>query len=542
MARQYFIPGFGFIDAGIGKEYLIPGMGFIEEEEGENVEVSCSVDSLSITTFVSSVKLNANVSVGTVNLSTAEGKAFVEYPTVVQAEVCPLTITTYKTTIPIDINLLANVCNLTIQSKVASVKNVISILATSKSLTLQTYDVVIEYDRNVLVNLTTLDIASHKANINARTNVLALRKPLRITTYQSTIFQWEPHYGDWRDWKGQGAWAFTEQQNKWGYLNNPRWKVTPQTPVNYTGNESNEPQIWTPPGGIYSANGSGKHLPCGHWHKVAILKDSIYVPYVFTTDVNNYVSVFNKEGDLINRWGTAGTGNGEFGYPGPWGISVYEEEVYVLDSGNNRVQIFSLEGVFSRTWGSFGTDVDAGEIRGARDMVIYNGIVYLIDPGYGGVIQMFNPDGTFIDSWVPYDNSGGSLDEMICIDDETFCARNLRISVHSLTGGSCKRSWTAPWYSAFSHITNDGSTLWINRGSDTIENESIVGTSLSSFVSSSAYGALYYYNDEIFSISRVEDKIVVFSPEGTIVRSWLVHTPASMLALNKVYVYSRKIR
>ncbi len=50
------------------------------------------------------------------------------------------------------------------------------------------------------------------------------------------------HYGDWRDYagtgmwavengheslialKGQGVWPFVEQEDKWGYLNNPRWR------------------------------------------------------------------------------------------------------------------------------------------------------------------------------------------------------------------------------------------------------------------------------------------------------------------------------
>lgn len=40
-------------------------------------------------------------------------------------------------------------------------------------------------------------------------------------------------------------WDFTEQKNKWGYLNNPNWTSTPSAPVNYDGREDEEPQIWT---------------------------------------------------------------------------------------------------------------------------------------------------------------------------------------------------------------------------------------------------------------------------------------------------------
>ena len=65
-------------------------------------------------------------------------------------------------------------------------------------------------------------------------------------------------------------WPFTPQPNKWGYLNNPNWVPVPVAPVNYDGNESNEPQIWVP-GSKGSVGNSVKHFPCGHWHKIVIV-------------------------------------------------------------------------------------------------------------------------------------------------------------------------------------------------------------------------------------------------------------------------------
>ena len=49
---------------------------------------------------------------------------------------------------------------------------------------------------------------------------------------------------DWRSAKGLGPWDFKKQENKWGYLNNPIWTASPEDPVDYTGRESEEPQIW----------------------------------------------------------------------------------------------------------------------------------------------------------------------------------------------------------------------------------------------------------------------------------------------------------
>lgn len=68
------------------------------------------------------------------------------------------------------------------------------------------------------------------------------------------------------DLKNQGVWPFTEKQNVWGYINNPRWQSEPTEAVSYTGRESEEPQIW-PMEGNFSSGDSKQHIPCGHWHK-----------------------------------------------------------------------------------------------------------------------------------------------------------------------------------------------------------------------------------------------------------------------------------
>lgn len=64
------------------------------------------------------------------------------------------------------------------------------------------------------------------------------------------------------------VWAFTEQPNKWGYLNNPRWMSPSGAPVSYDVNPEEEPQIWEPRQLLQSKSDSIKHIPCGHWHKV----------------------------------------------------------------------------------------------------------------------------------------------------------------------------------------------------------------------------------------------------------------------------------
>jgi DNA-binding beta-propeller fold protein YncE len=73
---------------------------------------------------------------------------------------------------------------------------------------------------------------------------------------------------------------------------------------------------------------------------------------LFVADTgNNRIQVFTEAGAFINKWGTGGSGNGQF--DGPRGIAIGGNGlVYVADSGNNRIQVFQDNGVFLRSWPS----------------------------------------------------------------------------------------------------------------------------------------------------------------------------------------------
>jgi len=109
---------------------------------------------------------------------------------------------------------------------------------------------------------------------------------------------------DWiKDNKGAGAWAFTKQPNKWGYLNNPRWMTTQSEPVNYDGRESEEPQIWDPSNVPFSKVGADEHNPCGHWHTPSGLVylgglGGSFSPEAFTTWHCCPISVVLKDGKV----------------------------------------------------------------------------------------------------------------------------------------------------------------------------------------------------------------------------------------------------
>jgi len=56
---------------------------------------------------------------------------------------------------------------------------------------------------------------------------------------------------------------------------------------------------------------------------------------------NNRIQKFTSEGVFVSKWGTEGTGYGEFNIP--TGVATASDgSVYVADSHNDRIQKFSV--------------------------------------------------------------------------------------------------------------------------------------------------------------------------------------------------------
>jgi sugar lactone lactonase YvrE len=155
---------------------------------------------------------------------------------------------------------------------------------------------------------------------------------------------------------------------------------------------------WASPG----LQGEGEHdlpahiavaygIPCPSG--VAVASDgSVYV-----ADYHNHrIQKFSPSGEYLTRWGSLGSGDGEFHRPN--GVAVDGSgNVYVADSYNQRIQKFSPSGEYLTKWGAKGSG--PGQFNRPEGIAFDgSGNVYVAD-SYNHRIQKFTSDGVFVSGW-----------------------------------------------------------------------------------------------------------------------------------------------
>jgi sugar lactone lactonase YvrE len=127
--------------------------------------------------------------------------------------------------------------------------------------------------------------------------------------------------------------------------------------------------------------------------------------YVADT-LNHRIQKFDNDGQFLVTWGSEGSGDGQFNFI--WGDPNHnlalgdvaidgQGNVYVADGGNARIQKFDSEGNFLTKWGSQGSG-DGQFIRPMDLTVDQDGNVYVIDDRSSppGRIQKFDSNGNFL--------------------------------------------------------------------------------------------------------------------------------------------------
>ena len=118
-------------------------------------------------------------------------------------------------------------------------------------------------------------------------------------------------------------------------------------------------------------------------------EDNLYV----SDSLNHRVQKFTRDGRFLGKWGMAGNGPGQFNLP--WGLALDRlGTVYIADWRNDRIQKFDSQGNFLEQWGALGS-VELH--RPASVAVDDQGLLYVADWGNERV-QVLSPGGEVIAS------------------------------------------------------------------------------------------------------------------------------------------------
>ena len=158
--------------------------------------------------------------------------------------------------------------------------------------------------------------------------------------------------------------------------------------------------------------------------------DSTGVIYVADAGASK-IFKFGASGGLLDSWGEAGSGDGQFGPNGPHGLAVGTgNRVYVGDTGNQRVQVFDSAGNFVTAWGS--------------RCFLGQGLTGCVDPDGPGPLEL--GDGQFIEPYALATDSSGNV---FVVD-----SGNDRVQVFDANGNFLHK-WALSFVSRAIAITND---------------------------------------------------------------------------------------
>ena len=118
------------------------------------------------------------------------------------------------------------------------------------------------------------------------------------------------------------------------------------------------------------------------------------------------MSIFNKEGNFVRTWGSAGDGDGQFN--GPAGLHIDgDDNLHIVDSRNHRVQKFTTDGKALGAWGGFGSG--DGELDSPWGIAMdREGHVYVADHKNHRV-QKFTQDGQYVAQFGSFGKGRGSF-------------------------------------------------------------------------------------------------------------------------------------
>jgi DNA-binding beta-propeller fold protein YncE len=175
--------------------------------------------------------------------------------------------------------------------------------------------------------------------------------------------------------------------------------------------------------------------------------------WVYTVDVSNVLQKFDLSGNFMMQWGGTGTGDGQLmlsnqndlsnqGMNGQMAVDK-AGNIYVVDNMNFRIQKFSSTGAYIMKWGSKGSG--EGQFLFPCGIAIdsANGFVYVADNstqngGAGNIarIEKFDLMGKFIKQWIVTDDSDKSQVMALAVDKDgnVLSIRGSRVFKYAFKG------------------------------------------------------------------------------------------------------------
>ena len=169
---------------------------------------------------------------------------------------------------------------------------------------------------------------------------------------------------------------------------------------------------------------------------------------IYIADNNHCIQKYTSDGQFITKWGSYGSGDGQFDSPGGIGVDS-SGNVYVADSGNYRIQKFTSDGQFILKWGSYGSG--DGQFNWPTGIAIdSSGNVYVADQD-NHRIQKFTSNGQFVTKWGSEGSGDGqfSLPWGIAIDrsGNVYVADYASHRIQKFTsGGQIITEWASRGY------------------------------------------------------------------------------------------------
>jgi sugar lactone lactonase YvrE len=113
---------------------------------------------------------------------------------------------------------------------------------------------------------------------------------------------------------------------------------------------------------------------------------------VYVTE-NNRVQKFDSNGKFLAKWGTAGSGDGQFGLALAIAIDA-QDNLYVVDINNNDIQKFDSSGKFLVRWGGDGSG--PGQFKEPTSVAIDKQGNVLVAEARTGRLQKFDSNGKYL--------------------------------------------------------------------------------------------------------------------------------------------------